>query len=141
MVLVPRMIPMIDNPRVAVVPAARWRRARIFVLTAMVGLPLVLGLLCLAFALLPHLQISEVLWWSVIPVLVAAAADVSLVAWLRRDGLTDPASWFPATVLMTGTQAALRRGARFQHRRAHRDRYGRGGESVAGARIPEQFAA
>ncbi|MEU3648852.1 hypothetical protein AB0E59_36145 [Lentzea sp. NPDC034063] len=95
---------MIDNPQVAMALAARWRHARTFVLTAMVGLPLVLGLVCLAFAALPHFQISEVPWWSAIPVLVAAAAGISLVAWLRHDGLTDPASWFPATVLMTGTQ-------------------------------------
>ena len=104
MVLVPHMIPMIDSPQVAVALAARWRRTRIFVLVSMVGLPLVLGLVCVALALLPHLQVSEVPWWSVIPVLTAVAAGIALVMWLRRDGLTDPVSWVPATVLMTGTQ-------------------------------------
>ncbi|MFJ8962648.1 hypothetical protein ACIRG5_24980 [Lentzea sp. NPDC102401] len=101
------MIPLIDSPQVAIALAARWQRTRTFVLISMVGVPLLLGLLCLAFALLPHLQATDVPWWSVIPVLTAAASGVALVVWLRRDGLTDPASWFPATVLMTGTQLVL----------------------------------
>ncbi|WP_143116462.1 YbaB/EbfC family nucleoid-associated protein [Lentzea xinjiangensis] len=101
------MIPMIDSPQVAIALAARWHRARTFVLISMVGMPLLLGLVCLGFALLPHLQAAEVPWWSVIPVLTAAAAGAALVVWLRRDGLADPASWFPATVLMTGTQLVL----------------------------------
>lgn len=107
MVLVPRMIPSIDSPQVAIALAARWHRARTFVLISMVGVPMLLGLVCLGFALLPHLQVAEVPWWSVIPVLTATAAGLALVMWLRRDGLADPASWFPATVLMTGTQLAL----------------------------------
>jgi hypothetical protein len=106
-VLVPRMIPLIDSPQVAVALAARWHRARTFVLISMVGVPLMLGLLCLGFALLPHLQATEVPWWSVIPVITASAAGLALVVWLRHDGLADPASWFPATVLMTGTQLFL----------------------------------
>ncbi|GAA3645693.1 hypothetical protein GCM10022267_35480 [Lentzea roselyniae] len=107
MVFVPRMIPMIDNPQVAIALAARWHRARALVLVSMAGLPALIGLVCLTFALLPRLDVSAMPWWSAIPVLAAFLSVIALVAWLRRDGLTDPASWFPATVLMTGSQLVL----------------------------------
>jgi hypothetical protein len=96
------MIPMIDSPQIAVALAARWQRTRTLVLVSMVGLPTLLVLVCLAYVL----QTSAT-WWSVIPALVATMSAVALVAWLRRDGLTDPASWFPATVLMIGSQLAF----------------------------------
>lgn len=104
MVVVPRTIPMIDSPHVAVALAARWHRARTFVLVSMVGVPTLLGLLCLMFVPLSQPHVSAVAWWSAIPVVAAGMAAVALVVWLRRDGLVDPASWFPATVLMTSTQ-------------------------------------
>lgn len=104
MAFVPRMIPMIDSPPVAIALAARWHRARRLVLVSMAGLPALIGLVCLAFALLPRLDVSAMPWWSVIPVLAAFLSLIALVVWLRRDGLTDPASWLPATVLMTGSQ-------------------------------------
>lgn len=106
MVVVPRMIPMVDSPQVAVALAARWRRARVLVLVSMMGLPAVLGLICLAFALLPVPDAST-MTWAVIPVVVAILSAFALVTWLRRDGLTDPASWLPATVLMTGSQVVF----------------------------------
>lgn len=106
MVVVPRMIPMIDSPQVAVALAARWHRARALVLVSMVGLPALLGLICLTFALLARSD-GATMTWSVIPVVAASLSAVALVAWLRRDGLTDPASWFPATVLMTSSQLVL----------------------------------
>ncbi|MFS8097453.1 YbaB/EbfC family nucleoid-associated protein [Lentzea alba] len=90
----------------AVALAARWHRARALVLVSMVGLPALLGLICLTFALLPGQDVAAVRW-SVIPVVAASLSAVALVAWLRRDGLTDPASWFPATVLMTSSQLVL----------------------------------
>ncbi|MEV6236699.1 hypothetical protein [Lentzea sp. NPDC051838] len=93
------MIPMIESPQVAVALAARWGRTRSLVLVSMVGLPVVLVLVCLMYVLQ-----TSASWWSVIPVLVAGLSAFALVSWLRRDGLTDPASWFPATVLMTGSQ-------------------------------------
>lgn len=99
MVVVPRMIPMIESPQVAVALAARWRRVRTLVLVSMVGLPALLVLVCLVYVLQ-----ASASWWSVIPVLVAGMSAAALVVWLRRDGLVDPASWFPATVLMTGSQ-------------------------------------
>lgn len=107
MVFVPRMIPMIDSPQVAIALAARWHRARTLVLLSMAGLPALIGLVCLTFALLPRLDVSAMPWWSAIPVLAAFLSFIALVVWLRRDGLTDPASWFPATVLMTGSQLVL----------------------------------
>lgn len=107
MVFVPRMIPMIDSPHVAIALAARWHRARTLVLLSMAGLPALIGLVCLTFALLPRLDVSAMPWWSAIPVLAAFLSVIALVVWLRRDGLTDPASWFPATVLMTGSQLVL----------------------------------
>jgi hypothetical protein len=96
------MIPMIDSPQVAVALAARWRHARTLVLVSMVGLPALLVLVCVVYVL----QTSAT-WWSMIPVLMAGMSAVALIAWLRRDGLVDPASWFPATVLMTGSQLAF----------------------------------
>lgn len=106
MVVVPRMIPMVDSPQVAVALAARWHRARVLVLVSMMGLPALLGLICLTFALLPLPDVSTVTW-AVIPVVVATLSAFALVTWLRRDGLTDPASWLPATVLMTSSQVVL----------------------------------
>ncbi|MDX8034891.1 YbaB/EbfC family nucleoid-associated protein [Lentzea sp. BCCO 10_0856] len=100
------MIPMVDSPHVAVALAARWRRARVLVLVSMMGLPALLGLICLTFALLPLPDVSTVTW-AVIPVVVATLSAFALVTWLRRDGLTDPASWLPATVLMTSSQVVL----------------------------------
>lgn len=107
MVVVPRMIPMVDSPGVAIALAARWQRARLLVLISMVILPVVLGFICLALALLPHVDLPSAPWWSAIPAVAAVLCGVALVVWLRRGGITDPSSWFPATVLMTGTQLVL----------------------------------
>lgn len=107
MVVVPRMIPMIDSPDIAIALAARWQRVRVLVLVSMVVLPMVLGFICLALALLTHVDLPTAPWWSAIPAVAAVLCGVALVVWLRRDGLTDPASWFPATVLMTGSQLVL----------------------------------
>lgn len=107
MVVVPRMVPMVDTPAVAIALAARWQRARVLVLISMVGLPVLLGLVCLSLALLPHVDLPAAPWWSAIPAVTAVLCGIALVVWLRRDGLTDPASWFPATVLITGTQLML----------------------------------
>jgi len=98
--LFPRTIPMIDSPGVTVALAARWHRARTFALISMVALPALIVLVCLGFMLLSQVPPT----WALIPVVLAGMCAVALVAWLRRDGLTDPASWFPATVLMTGSQ-------------------------------------
>lgn len=106
MVVVPRMIPMVDSPQVAVALAARWHRARVLALVSMMALPALLGLICLTFALLPLPDVST-MTWAVIPVVAATLSAIALVAWLRRDGLTDPASWLPATVLMTSSQVVL----------------------------------
>ncbi|WP_170176067.1 YbaB/EbfC family nucleoid-associated protein [Lentzea flaviverrucosa] len=100
------MIPMVDSPQVAVALAGRWRPARVLVLVSMMGLPALLGLICLAFALLP-LPDASTMTWAVIPVVVATLSAFALVTWLRRDGLTDPASWLPATKLMTSSQVVL----------------------------------
>ncbi|MFC3897073.1 hypothetical protein ACFOWZ_36820 [Lentzea rhizosphaerae] len=101
------MIPMIDSPQVAFALAARWHRARTLVLVSMAALPALTGLVCLPSALLPRLDVPAMSWWSAIPALAASLSVIALVVWLRRDGLTDPASWFPATVLMTGSQLVL----------------------------------
>lgn len=69
----------------------------------MVGLPALPGLICLTFALLLHPNVPAM---AVIPVIAATLSAIALVAWLRRDGLTDPASWFPATVL-TSSQLVI----------------------------------
>jgi hypothetical protein len=105
-VVVPRMIPRVDSPQVAVALAARWQRARVLVLVSMMALPALLGLICLTFALLPLPDVST-MRWAVIPVVAATLPAIALVVWLRRDGLTDPASWLPATVLMTSSQVVL----------------------------------
>lgn len=108
MSVIPRIAPIIGDPQAAQRLSARWQRARSLLLISSVALPSALTLVCVSFAGLTAFgPDDEVVGWSVIPVLAAGACAVSLVVWLRRDGLTDPHSWVPATVLMTTSELVL----------------------------------
>jgi hypothetical protein len=108
MSVIPRIAPIIGDPQAAQRLSARWQRARSLLLISSVALPLALTLVCVSFAGLTAFGPGEDrIGWSVIPVLAAGACAVSLVVWLRQDGLTDPESWVPATVLMTVSELVL----------------------------------
>ncbi|MDT7786254.1 MAG: hypothetical protein QOF58_4673, partial [Pseudonocardiales bacterium] len=81
--------------------ASRWRRTRTLLLLSAGVLPLATGLVCVVLA-----GITPV-WWSAIPAAAAVACAWALLTWLRRNGLSDPYSWLPATALMTGVQLVL----------------------------------
>ncbi|KJK46903.1 hypothetical protein UK23_22105, partial [Lentzea aerocolonigenes] len=98
---IPHAVPQIDDPRIAHALASRWRRTRTLLLLSAGLLPAATGLICVALA-----GIAPV-WWAAIPAVTAVACAGVLLTWLRRNGLNDPYSWLPATVLMTGTQLVL----------------------------------
>ncbi|MEV6243418.1 YbaB/EbfC family nucleoid-associated protein [Lentzea sp. NPDC051838] len=81
--------------------ASRWRRTRMLLLLSSGALPVAIGLVCVALAGM------TTAWWSAIPAVAAAACAWALLTWLRRNGLSDPHSWMPATTLMTGAQLVL----------------------------------
>ncbi|MFD5827631.1 hypothetical protein [Lentzea sp. NPDC060358] len=107
MTLIPRSIPLIHDPQVVHALAARWRRARTLLLLSAGVLPVAIGLVCVVLAGMTSAGQQIMPWWSAIPVLAAAACAWALLSWLRRNGLSDPHSWLPATTLMTGAQLVL----------------------------------
>lgn len=108
MPVIPRIAPIIGDPQATQRLSARWQRARSLLLISSVALPSALTLICVSFAGLTAFGAGDdAVGWSMIPVLAAGACAVSLVVWLRRDGLTDPESWVPATVLMTTSELVL----------------------------------
>lgn len=107
MTLIPRSIPLINDPQVVHALAARWHRARFLMLLAAFALPVVVGIVCVVLAGMTATGQRVMPWWSAIPALAATACACVLMTWLRRNGLTDPSSWLPATTLMTGAQLVL----------------------------------
>jgi YbaB/EbfC DNA-binding family len=107
MTLLPHAIPLINDPQVVHALAARWRRARTLLLLSAGVLPVVIGLVCIVLAGMTSAGQRVMPWWSAIPAVAAAACAWTLLAWLRRNGLSDPHSWLPATTLMTGAQLVL----------------------------------
>lgn len=107
MTLLPHAIPQTNDPEVVHALAARWRRARMLLLLSAGVLPVVIGLVCVVLAGLTAAGQRVMPWWSAIPAVAAAACAWALLTWLRRNGLSDPYSWLPATTLMTGTQLVL----------------------------------
>lgn len=98
---------MITDPAVVTALAARWHRVRLLLILSTAVLPVVVGLVCVALAGMTAAGQQVMPWWSAIPAVAAAACAWTLMTWLRRNGLTDPGSWLPATTLMTGAQVVL----------------------------------
>jgi hypothetical protein len=107
MTLIPHAIPLINDPEVVHALAARWRRTRTLLLLAAGVLPVAIGLVCVVLAGMTSAGQRIMPWWSAIPAVAAAACAWALLTWLRRNGLSDPHSWLPATTLMTGAQLVL----------------------------------
>lgn len=107
MTLIPHAIPLINDPQVVLALAARWRRTRTLLLLAAGVLPVAIGLVCIVLAGMTSAGQRIMPWWSAIPAVAAAACAWALLTWLRRNGLSDPHSWLPATTLMTGAQLVL----------------------------------
>jgi hypothetical protein len=101
MPMIPRAPLMTVDPQAAYTLTARWQRTRGLLVLSTTVLPFSLVLVCLAMAAL--VSVEEVPWWSMIPVVGTTACGITLTHWLRRHGLTEPQSWFPAVVLMTST--------------------------------------
>ncbi|MGW6929477.1 YbaB/EbfC family nucleoid-associated protein [Lentzea sp. NPDC054927] len=107
MTLLPHAIPLINDPQVVHALAARWRRARTLLILSAGVLPVAIGLVCIVLAGMTSAGQRVMPWWSAIPAVAAAACAWALLSWLRRNGLSDPHSWLPATTLMTGAQLVL----------------------------------
>ncbi|MET9226279.1 YbaB/EbfC family nucleoid-associated protein [Lentzea sp. NPDC003310] len=107
MTLIPRAIPLINDPQVVQALAARWRRTRTLLLLSAGVLPVAIGIVCVVLAGMSSAGQQIMPWWSAIPAVAAAACAWALLTWLRRNGLSDPHSWLPATTLMTGAQLVL----------------------------------
>ncbi|MCP2245438.1 YbaB/EbfC family nucleoid-associated protein [Lentzea aerocolonigenes] len=107
MTLIPHAIPLINDPEVVRALATRWRRTRTLLLLSTGVLPVAIGLVCVVLAGMTSAGQRIMPWWSAIPAVAAAACAWALLSWLRRNGLSDPHSWLPATTLMTGTQLVL----------------------------------
>lgn len=107
MTLIPHAMPLINDPQVVHALAARWRRARTLLLLSAGVLPVAIGLVCIVLAGMTSAGQRIMPWWSAIPAVAAAACACALLSWLRRNGLSDPHSWLPATTLMTGAQLVL----------------------------------
>ncbi|SER17947.1 hypothetical protein SAMN05216188_108221 [Lentzea xinjiangensis] len=107
MTLIPHSIPLTNDPQVVHALAARWRRARTLLLFSAGVLPVAIGVVCVVLAGMTSAGQRTMPWWSAIPAAAAAACACALLSWLRRNGLSDPHSWLPATTLMTGAQLVL----------------------------------
>ncbi|MCG8924961.1 YbaB/EbfC family nucleoid-associated protein [Lentzea sp. CC55] len=107
MTLIPRAIPAINDPVVVHALAARWRRTRTLLLLSAGVLPVAIGIVCIVLAGMTSAGQQIMPWWSAIPAVAAAACACALLSWLRRNGLSDPHSWLPATTLMTSAQLVL----------------------------------
>ncbi|MCX2949197.1 YbaB/EbfC family nucleoid-associated protein [Lentzea sp. NEAU-D7] len=107
MTLIPHAIPLINDPQVVHALAARWRRTRTLLLLSAGVLPVAIGIVCVVLAGMTSAGQRIMPWWSAIPAVAAAACAWALLTWLRRNGLSDPHSWLPATTLMTGAQLVL----------------------------------
>lgn len=107
MTLIPRSIPLSNDPQVVHALAARWRRTRTLLFLSAGVLPVAIGIVCVVLAGLTSAGQRVMPWWSAIPAVAAAACAWALLSWLRRNGLSDPYSWLPATTLMTGAQLVL----------------------------------
>ncbi|KOV85185.1 YbaB/EbfC family nucleoid-associated protein [Nocardia sp. NRRL S-836] len=107
MTLIPHAIPLTHDPQVVRALATRWRRTRTLLLLAAGVLPGAIGLVCVVLAGMTSAGHRIMPWWSAIPAVAAAACAWALLTWLRRNGLSDPHSWLPATTLMTGAQLVL----------------------------------
>lgn len=107
MKLIPRAVPSSDDPQVVHALADRWHRARTLLFLSAFALPVAVGIICVVLAGITSIGERVMPWWTAIPALAAAACACALMTWLRRNGLSDPQSWLPATTLMTGTQVLL----------------------------------
>jgi hypothetical protein len=107
MTLLPHAIPLINDPQVVHALAARWRRTRTLLIFSAGVLPVAIGIVCVVLAGMTSAGRRIMPWWSAIPAVAAAACAWALLSWLRRNGLSDPHSWLPATTLMTGAQLVL----------------------------------
>lgn len=107
MTLIPHAIPLINDPEVVHALAARWRRTRTLLLLSAGVLPVAIGIVCIVLAGMTSAGRQVMPWWSAIPAVAAAACAWALLTWLRRNGLSDPHSWLPATTLMTSAQLVL----------------------------------
>jgi hypothetical protein len=107
MTLIPHAIPLINDPQIVHALAARWRRTRTLLIFSAGVLPVTIGLVCIVLAGMTSAGQRIMPWWSAIPAVAAAACAWALLSWLRRNGLSDPHSWLPATTLMTGAQLVL----------------------------------
>ncbi|GGN09360.1 hypothetical protein GCM10011609_56360 [Lentzea pudingi] len=107
MTLIPHAIPLINDPQVVHALAARWRRTRTLLLLSAGVLPVAIGIVCVVLAGMTSAGQRIMPWWSAIPAVAAAACAWALLTWLRRNGLSDPHSWLPATTLMTSAQLVL----------------------------------
>ena len=107
MTLLPHAIPLINDPQVVHALAARWRRTRTLLILSAGVLPVAIGVVCIVLAGMTSAGQRIMPWWSAIPAVAAAACAWALLTWLRRNGLSDPHSWLPATTLMTGAQLVL----------------------------------
>jgi DNA-binding protein YbaB len=107
MTVLPRAIPLVNDPQVVHALAARWRRTRTLLILSAGVLPVAIGLVCVVLAGMTSAGQRIMPWWSAIPAAAAAACAWALLTWLRRNGLSDPHSWLPATTLMTGAQLVL----------------------------------
>ncbi|MGW6446291.1 YbaB/EbfC family nucleoid-associated protein [Lentzea sp. NPDC055074] len=107
MTLIPHAIPLINDPQVVHALASRWRRTRTLLLLSVGVLPVAIGIVCVVLAGMTSAGQQIMPWWSAIPAVAAAACAWALLSWLRRNGLSDPHSWLPATTLMTTAQLVL----------------------------------
>ncbi|MFD4639958.1 YbaB/EbfC family nucleoid-associated protein [Lentzea sp. NPDC058436] len=107
MTLIPHAVPLTNDPQVVLALAARWRRTRTLLLLSAGVLPVAIGIVCVVLAGMTSAGQAVMPWWSAIPAVAAAACAWALLTWLRRNGLSDPHSWLPATTLMTGAQLVL----------------------------------
>ncbi|MEU7476276.1 YbaB/EbfC family nucleoid-associated protein [Lentzea sp. NPDC042327] len=107
MTLIPHAVPLSNDPQVVRALAGRWRRTRTLLLFSAGVLPAAIGVVCVVLAGMTSAGQRIMPWWSAIPAVAAAACAWALLSWLRRNGLSDPHSWLPATTLMTGAQVVL----------------------------------
>lgn len=91
--MLPATVPGVLDHGTAAALQPRWDRVRSLLTTAVVRLPALVFLLCVAQLVLAWLVRGTFAWWLALPLAGAAVPALILLSWFRGPGLRVPGQW------------------------------------------------